>query len=79
MFGVLVFAGNYRDAATTTTIEFIERGSPADEGRACETGDGLVSVDGEPLDEWEELRPMLARTEAATRSTFTVERDGDRS
>ncbi|MGH8977567.1 MAG: M50 family metallopeptidase [Acidimicrobiia bacterium] len=75
MFGVLVFAGNYRDARATTTLQFIESGSPADEAGLRE-GDTLVSVDGEPLAEWEELRPRLIDRGGDT-VTFTVERDGE--
>ena len=75
MFGVLVFAGNYHDASYTKKLSFIEPGSPADKA-GLHKGDVLVSVDGEPLDRWEDLRPRLLDRGGDT-VTFTVDRGGE--
>ena len=75
MFGVLVFAGNYHDASYTKKLSFIEPGSPADKA-GLQKGDVLVSVDGEPLDRWEDLRPRLLDRGGDT-VTFTVDRGGE--
>ncbi len=58
MFGVLVFAGNYGDSKATTTIDLVEKGSPAAKA-GLEKGDQLVAVDGVRIDNWDDLRPQL--------------------
>jgi membrane-associated protease RseP (regulator of RpoE activity) len=75
MFGVLVFAGNYGDSKATTTIDLVEKGSPAAKA-GLEKGDELVAVDGVRIDNWDDLRPQLLNRGGDT-VTFTVVRAGE--
>jgi membrane-associated protease RseP (regulator of RpoE activity) len=72
MFGVLAFAGNFADARSTTTIAFVEEGSPADEAGISD-GDQLLAVDGQPIDDWDDLRPRLLNR-GGDEVTFSVQR-----
>jgi membrane-associated protease RseP (regulator of RpoE activity) len=74
MFVVLVADGDRSKASLTTTIGFVEAGSPADQA-GLESGDELVAIDGEPIDEWGDLRQSLMGRGGET-ITFTVLRDG---
>ena len=74
MFVVLVADGDRSEASLTTTIGFVEAGSPADQA-GLESGDELVAIDGEPVDEWGDLRQSLMGRGGET-ITFTVLRDG---
>ena len=75
MFGVLVFAGNYGDSKATTTLDLVEKGSPAAKA-GLQKGDQLVAVDGTRIDNWDDLRPQLLDRGGDT-VNFTVERDGE--
>jgi membrane-associated protease RseP (regulator of RpoE activity) len=75
MFAVLVVAGNYADAKSTTTIDAVSAGAPA-AAAGIRSGDKLLAVDGTPLKSWDDLRPEL-RGHVGDTMTFTVERDGE--
>jgi membrane-associated protease RseP (regulator of RpoE activity) len=75
MFGVLVVAGNYADAKSTTTIDAVSSDAPA-AAAGIRPGDTLVAVDGTPINDWDDLRPRL-RGHVGDTMTFTVERDGE--
>jgi membrane-associated protease RseP (regulator of RpoE activity) len=91
MVVVLGISGkNYRDASLTTTIADV--GIPRDESptgddqadapgpaalAGVREGDRLVAIDGEPVDEWGDVRREL-RDRGGETVPFTVERDGER-
>ncbi len=59
----------------TTTIGEVMKDTPA-AAAGLEEGDRLVSVDGEPVDQWEDLSAILAETDKDTVSV-TVMRNGE--
>ena len=76
MFGVLVFAGQLPRRARTRRSSASSSPVRPPTKAGLQKGDELVSVDGEPLEQWEDLRPMLLDRGGDT-VTFTVERDGE--
>ena len=64
---------------TTTTIGQISaiRGGPSPAQEAgFEVGDRVVAIDGQPLEEWQDLPPYI-RERPGEELRFTVERDGE--
>ena len=64
---------------TTTTVGQISaiRGGPSPAQEAgFEVGDRIIAVDGQPLEEWDDLPPYI-RERPGEELRFTVERDGE--
>ena len=58
----------------TTTIESVETGSPAYEA-GIEAGDEIISVDGKPVDEWNDVLTLVGGSDADT-AEIGIMRDG---
>ena len=67
------FTLNTNVASISGKIEGVE--SPAAVA-GFQEGDRIVAIDGEPAEEWEEVREFI-RANPSEEATFTVERDGD--
>jgi membrane-associated protease RseP (regulator of RpoE activity) len=72
----IVFAARGMPDGPSTTIAEVVGGTPADQA-GLEEGDRLVAIDGQPIDEWQDVPDALA-DQAGEVTAFVVERDGVR-
>lgn len=70
----IAFAATGRLGDTTTTVSTVGRDTPA-EAAGIEAGDRIVSVNGQPLDEWSDIGVALTGT-IDEQIPLVVERDG---
>ena len=72
----IVFAGRGVSDGLSTTLDEVLAGTPA--ARAgLEAGDRVLSIDGEPIDDWDEVSEVL-EDRAGDPTIFVIERDGER-
>ncbi len=74
MMTLLVLDGNWDEAYPTTTVDHVLAGSPA-ERAGLQEGDRIVSIDGEPIDEWADVSRVVQPL-AGEEVVFVVERGG---
>ncbi|HYF03563.1 MAG TPA: RIP metalloprotease RseP, partial [Patescibacteria group bacterium] len=77
LLAILIFAGiayfEGKTAAKTTTIEYVEPKSPAEEV-GFKSGDKILAIDGKPVLTWDEVMNSLALKNSVSRVEF--EREG---
>jgi membrane-associated protease RseP (regulator of RpoE activity) len=66
IFSVLFFAGNYRDAKVTTTLSAT---SAAAKDAGLQKGDVVVAINGQAVDNWEQVHPLIAGPDDNLRKT----------
>lgn len=59
----------------TTVVEVVPEGAAA--SASMQTGDKIVEIDGEPIEQWEQIRTLVAGR-AGKKTPFVVERQGQR-
>jgi membrane-associated protease RseP (regulator of RpoE activity) len=74
MFAVLLVEGNLAEVKATTTVDRVVEGTAADRA-GIEPGDVLVSVDGAPINEFDDLGDLV-EDRAGDVATVVVMRDG---
>ena len=80
LMAVLILAGVYMAGVPTGAepeIEQVVPGSLASEV-GLEPGDRIVSVDGEPVGEWEDFQEVVEEKSPGDEATLLVERNGER-
>jgi membrane-associated protease RseP (regulator of RpoE activity) len=74
IWSVLAFAGDYRHAEATSTINYVDPDAPAYDA-GIRAGDTILAVDGDAVDSWGEVVRRIAPSPGEP-IEFVVQRDG---